>query len=532
MTKDLLKLLQQHTSQLVEVSKHRTDNTVNRLIVVINGIRYSVVCRTLTSKLIITIGMIPKLFKSGVPVCVELRSELLNKKKCLICFDQIPEIPRQFSEFYRIPQLNFSVCVFEENLIRLFPAKNSDDYSHQSIALGYFNVMSFIEQFRRISSNEWRIQVLWRMFDQFLCEIGYFDFFNYNHFMSMVFTIFQRMFRLNEKILPVRIDVLKELFFSFIRRLLMNNSWFLICEKLILPVRSSALINLFSDQQNPPIVNFIDCDSGFVGVSTFCGVGNDFKLNFLLVSLETTEVIYVEDEDRTWYPDNGSQDNENIDDFDDGSPLKRMPAFSKPECIKEGIIPFGNHQHLFVFISGTSMNIFIRHPDGTFGHFNIYLFVLLHSLNTDESLHELTFQFTHFPYVGSSNLREGLEQCGVRQILEGTASLEDILNFFYRSHLGVVLEELRKNFQGFQERLRAHYLMKYQEEEFIQYHINSQIYSIQANRFINDFMSFLTPVLQKLEEIRVLTPEIIEILQFLKELFAFFTPTAPPDMSD
>jgi hypothetical protein len=340
------------------------------------------------------------------------------------------------------------------------------------------------------------------------------------------------MFRLNEKRLPVRIDVLKELFFSFIQKLLMKNSWFLICEKLILPVRSSALINLFSDQQNPPIVNFIDCDSGFVGVSTFCGVGNDFKLNFFLVSLETTGVIYVEDEDRTWYPDNGNQYDENIDDFDDGSPLKRMPAFSKPDCIKEGIIPFGNHQHLFVFISGTSMNIFIRHPDGTFRHFNIYLFVLLHSLNTDESLHELTFQFTHFPYVGSSNLREGLEQCGVLPILEGTASLEDILNFFYRSHLGVVLEELRKNFQGFQERLRAHYSMKYQEEEFIQYHINSRIYSIQANRFIKDFMSFLTPVLQKLEERRVLTPEIIEILQFLKELFAFFTPTAPPDMSD
>ncbi len=507
-------------SQLVRVIDSCTGNPETGLTVYIDGQKYMVVYRRnmTTCPNNIIVKMIPKYFKSGVPVCVELRSESWNKKICLICFHQIPEIPRQFSEFYRIPQLNFSVCVFEEKLIKLFPAMSMDNIS-QSIALGYFNVIPFIQEFRRISSNELHIPVLWRMFVNSLREIGYFNFFNYNHFMSMVFTIFQRMFRLNEKRLPVRIDVLKELFFSFIQRLLMKNSWFLICEKLILTVHSSALINLFSDRQYPPIVNFIDRNFGLVGVSTFCGVGDEFRIIFCLISLKTTEVIYVEDEDRTWYPDNGSQDDENIDDFDDG-PLKRMPAFSKPDCIKEGIIPFGNHQHLFVFISGSSMNIFIRHPDGTFGHFNIYLFVLLHALNTDESLHELTFQFTHFPYVGSSNLREGLEQCGVLPILEGTASVEEILNFFYRSHLGVVLEELRKNFQGFPELLI--------EKDCC----DSRLISIQANRFIKDFMSFLTPVLQKLEERRDLTPKIIEILQFLKELFAFFTPTAPPDMSD
>ena len=534
MPKYLLNLLNQHTSQLVEVSEHRTDKTDNRLIIVIEGKKYTVVRQTLTSTQSITIGMIPNLFQSGVPVCVELRSELWNKKICLICFEHIPEIPRQFfhsSQHFSIPQLNFSVCVFKKDLISIFQAKNSDDCSHQYIALGHFNFMSFIEQFKRISSNEWRIPVLWKMFVHSLCEIGYFDFFDYNHFMSIVFNLFQRMFSLNEKRLPVRPDVLKELFFSFIQRLLMKNSWFLICGELIRTVRSSALIDLFSDLQNPPIVNFIDRELGFIGVSKTSGVGNDFKLNFFLVSLKTKEVIPVGVEDRTWYPDNGngSQDDENIDDFDDG-PLERTVSYSNPFYIMQGITLFGTHT-LIIFKLGSSITVFIQRKDGTFEYFNIYLLILLHALDNDEILDEWTFQFTRFPYVGSSNLTKGLEQCGVLKILEGTATLEEIYKFFYVSDFGVVLKVLRQKLPEFQERLHAHYSMKYQEETnheqkqgLIQYRCNSRIYSIKSNRFINDLVCFLTPVLEQLQERRDLTPEIIEILQFLKELFDFFRP--------
>jgi hypothetical protein len=533
MAKDLLKLLQQHTSQLVEVSEHITDNTDNRLIIVIKGIKYTVVRQTLTSKQNITIGMIPNLFQSGVPVCVELRSESWNKKICLICFEHIPEIPRQFFHSYQhfsIPQLNFSVCVFKEDFISMFQAKNSNDCSHQYIALGHFNVMSFIEQFKWVSSNEWRFQVLWGMLVHSLFKIGYFNFFDYNHFMSIVFNLFQRMFNFNEKRRPVHPGVLKELFFSFIQRLLMKNSWFLICGELILTGCSSDLINLFSDQQNPPIVNFIDRDSGFVGVSKTSGFGEEFELNFLLVSLETTKVIRVGVENRTWYPDNGSQDDENIDDFDDG-PLERTVSYSNPIHIMQGITLFGN-QRLIIFKLGSSITVFIQRKDETFEYFNIYLIILLHALDIDEILDEWTFQFTHFPYVGSSNLTKGLEQCGVLPILGGPATLEEIYHFFYVSDFGVVLKVLRQNLPEFQERLHAHYSMKYQEEKnseqkkgLIQYRCNSRLRSsIQANRFIKDLVCFLTPVLEQLQERRDLTPEIIEILQFLKELFDFFRP--------
>jgi hypothetical protein len=536
MTKYLRKLLQEPTSQLVEVSEHRTDKTDNRLIIMIEGKKYTVLRQTLTSTQSITIGMIPNLFQSGVPVCVELRSESWNKKICLICFEHIPEIPRQFfhsSQHFSIPQLNFSVCVFKEDFISIFQAKNSDDCSHQYIALGHFNFMSFIEQFKWVSSNEWRFQVLWGMLVHSLFKIGYFDFFNYNHFMSIVFNLFQRMFSLNENMRHVRLDVLKELFFSFIQRLLMKNSWFLICGELIRTVRSSALIDLFSDPLNPPIVNFIDRELGFIGVSKTSGVGNDSKLNFFLFSLKTKEVIPVGVEDRTWYPDIGDESRgDNIDDdFDDG-PLERIPTPSKPESIQQGILPFGHDRDLFVLIPDFSIHVFIRRrPNGTFEYFNIWLFVLLHALETNESLYQLTMNFTYLRYIGSSHLTKGLEQCGVLPILRGTATLEEIYHFFYVSDFGVVLKVLRQKLPEFQERLYEHYSMKYQEETnseqkqgLIQYRCNSIISSIKSNRFIKEFMSFLTPVLEQLQERRDLTPEIIEILQFLKELFAFFTP--------
>jgi hypothetical protein len=393
--------------------------------------------------------------------------------------------------------------------------------------------MSFIEQFKWVSSNEWRFQVLWGMLVYSLFKIGYFDFFNYNHFMSIVFNLFQRMFSLNENMRHVRLDVLKELFFSFIQRLLMKNSWFLIYDKLIQTIRSSPLINLFSDPRNPPIFNFIDRELGFIGVSKTSRVGNDSKLNFFLFSLKTKEFIPVGVEDRTWYPDIGDEsrgDNIDDDDFDDG-PLERTPTPSKPKSIQQGILPFGHDRYLFVWIPDFSIHVFIPHQNGTFEYFNIWLFVLLHALETNESLYQLTMNFTYLRYIGSSHLTKGLEQCGVLPILEGTATLEEIYHFFYVSDFGVVIKVLRQKLPEFQERLHEHYSMKYQEETnpeqkqgLIQYRCNSRISSIKSNRFIKDLVCFLTLVLEQLQERRDLTPEIIEILQFLKELFDFFRP--------
>jgi len=498
------------------------------------GERYQLVFQTMSSEHYIKIGMIPEFFQSGIPICVILRSlSGVNEIKCFICFHDISQIQPNMTY---VPTIEFSLCIFEKDLIDIRFAMKSEIHS-PNFALGCFNVMSFIQQFRRISSNERRIPVLWKMLVHSLREIGYFDFFDYNHFMSIVFNLFQRMFRLNGKILYVSFDESKELFFSFIQRLLMKKSWFMICQEFIHLIRPSrSLIRLFSDRQNPPVVNFIDHNLGLVGLSYLSGVGGDFQVSFAVVSIKTTEVIDVGSHDTKWYPDIGESRGDNIDDDDFNGPLTRTPAYSKPECIQQGIIPFGHDdQYLIVFITGFSINIFIRRPNGTFEHFNIWFFVLFHALDIDISLDEATIQFTEFRYIGSSNLREGLEQCGVRAIIEGTASVEEINHFFYQSDIGVVLQSLWKNFQGFQERLSAHYSMKYQDEyqdeknpeqkqELIEYRYIIRIQLIRSNRFIKKLVCFLTPVLEQLQERRDLTPEIIEILQFLKELFAFFTP--------
>ena len=535
----LLNLLNQHNSQLVEVSEHTTNNTNNRLIIVIDGKKYTVVRQTLISTQNITIGMIPNLFKSGVPVCVELRSESWNKKMCLICFHQIPEIPRplHFYESSRIPQLNFSVCVFKEDLISMFPAKNRDDCS-QSIALGYFNVMSFIQEFRQISSTEFRIQILWKMFVHSLCKIGYFDFFDYNHFMSIVFKLFQRMFSFNEKRLQVRPGVLKELFFSFIQRLLMKNSWFLICGELIRTVRSSTLIDLFSKGKYPPNLHFIDKERNLVGMSILSQKENEFTIEFLLVLLQNPDAIYIGSEINAgcpdWRPDISEPCDEDDINCDDG-PLVRSFSYNEPRCIKQGIILFGN-QTLILFKLGSSITV-IQRKNGTFEYFNIYLLVLRHALDVNDILYEWTIQFTCFPYVGSTHLREGMTKCGVFPIIEGTATVEQIREVLFDSDFGVVLQELHQKLEGFRERLREHYSIEVKEQspapastqEWIEDQFDSRLESIRNNRFIKDFLRFFTPVLEQLQERRDLTPEIIEILQFLKELFAFFTPD-PLDM--
>lgn len=489
------------------------------------GERYQLVFQTMSSEHYIKIGMIPEFFQSGIPICVILRSlSGVNEIKCFICFHDISQIQPNMTD---VPTIEFSLCIFEKDLIDNRFARKSEIHS-PNFALGCFNVRSFIQQFRRVSSNEWRIQVLWRMFVHSLREIGYFDFFDYNHFMSIVFNLFQRMFSLNEKMRHVRLDVLKELFFSFIQRLLMKNSWFMVCGEFIHPIRPSrSLIRIFSDRQIPPVVNFIDHNLGLVGLSYLSGVGGDFQVSFAVVSIKTTEVIDVGSHDTKWYPDIGDESQDD-DIYGFSGPLMRTPAYSNPECIQEGILPFGNH-HLFVFNSGHSINIFIRRPNGTFEHFNIWFFVLLHALNTDESLHEATIQFTYFPYIGSSNLREGLEQCGVRAIIEGTASVEEIYHFFYDSDFGVVFQSLWKNFQGFLERLYAHYSQEIssmrqerQNQDSIMECCNSHLKLIQKNRFIDEFVSFFMDVIEQLRGRRDLTPKIIEILQFLEELFDFF----------
>ena len=547
MPKSLRNLLKQpKKSQLAEVFISCTDKTDGHyLIIKIDDELYRVVYDTFISKKSITIQMIRCSFESNVPVLVELRSTESRKEKfCLICFHQIPKVPRSFySQSFPIPPMIFSVCVFEEKLIRMFPAKNSDNYS-QSIALGNFNVKSFIREFRRISLTEWRFLFLWRMIIHSLCEIGYFDFFDYDHFMSIVFKLFQRMFYLNEKT-RFYFHVLKEFFALFVQRLLMKNSWFLICGELIQTVRSSTLIKLFSNGKYSPNLHFIDNERHLAGISKVSQKENEYEMKMWLVSLQKQDPICIGSEIHQGCDDwnrgigeeapNHDHDDEDNIDCDHGLPERTM-SYNDLESIKQGVLQIGN-KIFVIFKLGSSINVFIQRQNGTFEHFNIYLFVILHALNDDEILHELTIQYTHFPYVGSTNLMNEMIKCNVISIINGTATVEQICEFF-KSDIGFVIRLIHGKLERFPECLREYYSGKLKEldqspkqpQDWIGDQLNSRLESIKRNRFIKDFMCFLTPVLDQLQERHDLTPEIIEILQFLKELFAFFTPTPPPNM--
>jgi len=88
---------------------------------------------------------------------------------------------------------------------------------------------------------------------------------------------------------------------------------------------------------------------------------------------------------------------------------------------------------------------------------------------------------------------------------------EQIGTFLLDSDFGQVLQELRQEFEGFQERLRCSMKNDHQLE------------SIRENRFIMDFKRIFEFILQQLREQRDLEPEIVEIIDFLDQLVKFLT---------
>jgi len=524
-TKHLSRLFKpNHSSEIIKISRHTTPSNEYYPVVVYRGRQYYVYIETDNGISRVLIKNIPEHFRNGVPYLVLLMTNSGDQQHCLICFHDIRAIPviplycGQNPPYF--PPMTFSVCVIGGKLMDIRFAKKNSGVS-PNFGLGGFDMRLFIEKFRQASMFERRIPVLWNILVGSLRKIGYFDIYDYNDFQTTVLLLFQRMFFSRE----YHQNLTQRLFYSFVQRLLAKNSWFLIVGEFIQHIHPSlAFIDLFSDHRYPPTVNFIDLDSGVVGLTKQDGVGIDFRFVFNLVSLLTTQVRVVGSSNQSescfeccpqsaailscLFP---SCENNDSDDVDDSWPLlRRRPARPNTLCIKEGVLTIGCLR-LFVFKIEIMIYVFVERSDGTFEPFNIYFFILSKMFADGDELYQLNNLFTIFSFVSVNHLIKGLLKCGLLPIFDGNLTNEQIGTFLLDSDFGQVLQELRQEFEGFQERLRCSMKNDHQLE------------SIRENRFIMDFKRIFEFILQQLREQRDLEPEIVEIIDFLDQLVKFLT---------
>ena len=416
----------------------------------------------------------------------------------------------------------------------------------------FFNYTTLLTTLRR--SNNSSFQNLWKEFIDSLRAIGYFDIFDINDFQSIVFENFSRILSFD-----IKPYVLINLFFNFFEKLLSNNCWFMIVENNIIPIRgrpSCELIQIFSKPSVPPIVTFFDKERDCVGVIT-----PDMKCG--LVSLSTTNVnligllSYHDEMNKYRVPPSCFRSildtifPTSDDDDDDESLLKRIPAFIKIEYTN-GFSTKSN-LNLVIFKIETFFNVFIKRPDGTFECFSPYFLILMHMFSLNNTLNDLTNQFTHISFVGYVSLVEALvHDCGFAKIFDGSATIEDIIDFMFKSDFGFILQGLCQEFVRFPIILRQHYL-EYEEKRrnsdssfdsystssrekqseekklLIEDYCKSHCDSIRENRFIMDFKRIFEFLLEKLGTRDDLTPEIREILHFLEQLVEFLALSSPFD---
>jgi hypothetical protein len=527
-------------SQLYEISKHKTSQLNGRVIVVLRGIQY---CLVNSSSQPLVIGDIREHFEKNVPSVVELTTFHGDVISCLIWFHDIPRSWSFCSPSF--PQIDFSVCVFEkDNFMDVRFAKKCDKYC-PNFALGCFNTIQFILKFRLASLREYDIPNLWKMFVDALRKIGYFDIYDYHYFQTTVLVFFQRMFVFPEW---YHINTMRELFYSFAQRLLAKNAWFLIVGDSIQPVGfpSVDLINLFSNPRNPPVSNFIDRDSGVVGVTTLHDHRNSREINFILISIRTTKVHVIGSKNSSNYSVNLSPELNNIDsrlfpptiddDINYGPIITRSPASIDGTAIKQGILKIGP-LILIIFKIENSINVLKKLPDGRFELFNDYLFILskIFAVGGNE-LFQLSNHLQHFSCVSTKDLVKGLLECGFLPIFEGNSTSDEIRQFLSDSDFGCILKWIREEFEEFPEQLRKHYFsIKCEEEreshssllsspsDTIEDHYQACIQSIQEISFIRDFGSIFELLVEKLGERQDLDSEIRGILFFLKQLVEFLT---------
>lgn len=527
-------------SQLYEISKHTTSQQDHYVIVVFRGRQYCLVNSSIQP---LVIGDIRKHFEKNVPSVVELTTFHGDVISCLISFHDIPRSWSFCSPSF--PQIDFSVCVFEkDNFMDVRFAKKCDK-DCPNFALGCFNTIQFILEFRLASLREYDIPNLWKMFVDALRKIGYFDIYDYHYFQTTVLVFFQRMFGFPER---YHRNTMRELFYSFAQRLLAKNAWFLIVGDSIQPVGfpSVDLINLFSNPGNPPVSNFIDHDSGVVGVTTLHDHRNSREITFILISIRTTEVHVIGSKNSSDYSFNlipelniiDSRLFPNIvDDIDYGPIITRSPASVDGTAIKQGILKLGP-LILIIFKIKNTINVLKKLPDGRFELFNDYLFILSKIFAVGDELFQLSNHLQLFSCVSTKDLVKGLLECGFLPIFEGNAKSDEIRQFLSDSDFGCILKWIREEFEGFPERLRKHCSIKCEEEPeshcellssplaTIEDHYQAFIQSIQEISFIRDFVKIFELLVEKLGERQDLDTELKEILCFLKRLFEFLTSPA------
>ena len=459
------------------------------VIVIIDGKQYHIVCGVSSGYLLVE--DILRQFRIGVPFVVELRTKSGDTINSLFTLHDIPAIP---------PQITFSVYRFEKGKFMDVRFAQKSDRNSPNFALGGFDVYSFIQEFRRESSHEHRIPVLWKMLIDALRNIGYFDIQNHNDFQTTVFLLFQRMLSFQQ-----HSPNLRELFYSFVQRILAKNAWFRIVDQSIQSIRppSRELIELFYDAENPPIVNFIERDSNIVGLTKH-GAGMGYlECSYALVSLSTTEVRIVHDDSYAQeFVDHGRESNSVLSHlfpyYDSECPHLRRQYRVNTSEISQGFSNIGPLQ-LVLFKTGNSIDGFIKR-DGEWFEFPPELLILSKIFEVGNEFNQFTEYFLHSYVRTPTDFVEELVKCEFFPIFNGTATREQIRAFLFESDFGQVLQQLRQEF-AFPRRLD----------------------SIRENRFIMDFNVIFRFLLENMRNRDDLTPEIIEILRFLELMVEFLT---------
>lgn len=538
-----LKFLLKNGSNLIRVSNHRTPQN-GRVMVPINGTNFVLVHQTATQDNDVSVQTISEFFETERVYLVKFFSREHRFNYGLILFNGSHDWFSQPN-----PQIDFSVCVFNLNFIQILHAKKTNNDS-PNFALGRFDFLNFIQQFIRMinTSKEYRIPVLWKMIVHSLRKIGYFDILDINCFRSKVLLIFQRMFNgVSHK------NVLPNLFLSFVWKLLSKNCWFMIVGDNYCLIRgrpSDGLIELFSNQERPPIVNFFDNESQCVGLITHT------NHQCVLVSLETTESTNLGP--LNYRRQQGRNDCIRVmldkiignsgDDSgdDDGQLLVRSPAYVDTSCVLSGCLKHCEGRlPLVVFKIENSMNFFIKRADGTYECFSPWLFLLLNIFAFDETLIQLSKQLKFYSSCTEPvDLVEVLVQnCGFQPIFDRSSTPEQISKFLFESDFGVILGQLRREFREFSKRLFKHYLEADFEENGdveepssfdgreegdlqgnrIQEKCSLHIESLRENQYLYHLKLIFEFILERLREREDLGPEIREMLGFLEQLVKFLS---------
>jgi hypothetical protein len=445
---------------LIRRSDHETSGS-GRLIIQINGHTFYVcqLLNSLSSVYEIAITSIGTRFETGRVYCVRFGS-MSKQIDGLICFHDIPkQMPIEGNCPPIGPPIHFSVSLFDSDVFKICFGTPYETTT-PNFGIGFLKVKEIMKMFMKKYELEYNIHKLWFIFMKFLWNIGYFKIFDYDNFRVFSFMLFTQLVPLGGNI-----KICRRNFYSFIECLLMNNCQFLIHGQSFRPVRgtiSPGLIELFSGR-NPPIVNFIDEERGCVGLTIYNRP--DYTSTCVRVSLSTTKVcsvgpIYelnnigdvciiqrIIDELKQLLPIS-SHDDDDDNYFNGPMELRRRPAGGpNTSSVENG--RFVLHGRIFLLfksnISGCIViTCFIESRDGTFESFPYYFLTLLFAFAPDNRFLELDDNFDgSIDELGNALIRSGFEK-----IFNGTASPTELHTFLFRSHFGIILQILIREYEA------------------------------------------------------------------------------------